>query len=194
MGSITSIFGFIAVSFILFIYALWMIGHCVRAKDMNTKSKVIWTVAMLLVWPVAGIIYGIVSSKDEGIRMISFAAIFLGAVLTFFVIQGINQGSRLVRAMMVLKVSELQQNNLSELDKEQVQFLNESLNIVEKEVGAGLLQREKKFKALILYQLYSKLVKDKKITLAEFLDWKNSYNTRETMDAKEFRKVLASYK
>jgi tetratricopeptide (TPR) repeat protein len=61
-------------SLLLILFALqpfWAIIDC-AISERSTTQKTIWIISMLLLWSVAGIVYGMTSAKSQKLRIFSF--------------------------------------------------------------------------------------------------------------------------
>ena len=64
-----------AIVFYGIIFPVWMIVHCANSEALSKKGKSLWIIAMILLWPISGSLYGLFVTGQR--RLQWFSGIFL---------------------------------------------------------------------------------------------------------------------
>lgn len=185
--------------FCILIYPIWLLVHCAISPDRSKKSKAIWIVFMILVWPIAGLLYGLFGSKRKAFQWFS-GIIFALAIATLGVIYSFTDtmGKMPIMAkqwatQIITKMDQMDTSGLSSSDLTQ---LKADLSVLSDEITISFSKAKmvKVSNALRLIQLFDIFTKDNKITMDEYSDWLAKFKSREMIDMKAFEKYIDELK
>ena len=178
----------------LLVYPIWAMIHCVTSETRSKKSKIIWLIVMIATWLTGAILYGLCASKRKLFQWIS--AILLVGTLSFITLfgAGMNYSTRLMNTELTDMLSKIDTLDTNELTPEEILKVKNSLLVVKQELNAGLLELEKKRKAISLIELARLIEKDSLISAKEYKDWMDKYLSRALLDTDALDRYIRSLK
>ena len=162
------------ILFFLFIYPLWALIHCAISQSRSNKSKIIWIITMILVWPLASLIYGLFGSQKRLFQWFSGIAI-AGSICIFAVLfytatlKGVSLTNQLAKLPLI---------NTSELSQENIATLKDSLATLREEARFSLRKFPRTASAGRMITEFALITRDNKIALSEYDRWTSMFKSR----------------
>ncbi len=178
--------------FFLIVHPAWMLVDCSKS-ELPGKKKTIWIIAMLVGWPLAGMVYGFLRKENRLIRNVSLAGIILTVLLTIVIIYGAlsmsndtrRQVSQAQAQISRLDWSSVTQTHKAEMEKTLAGFRRE---VDSKKVYVNLRVNGDLAELLTVY------LKDGSLSDKEIEDWVDSVNQRYQLDSDRLHKRLEQLK
>lgn len=73
----------LGVLFLMLIYPIMALVHCIKNEDIEQKSKIIWIVSMVLTWPFGSFFYGFLKSQKASFQWISILGLIFSMIVVY---------------------------------------------------------------------------------------------------------------
>ncbi len=190
MGALIVLF-ILGMLFVLLVFPLWMIIHCVMAEDRKLVFKVLWIIFIFFSWVLGSLIYGLFASRKALIQWIAGSILVVGFLSIFFIVNTLYQVARSVSLESVQKVSTLVSQDLSlehvKKLKGCLMTLRQELNDAKGLKSVYLIQET--YKDMMLNQVFVVMMDDGQMSISEYNAWIEKFDNRRRLDAR----VLSAY-
>lgn len=170
-------------------YPIWMLIHCATAQR-STKSKAIWIILMVLIWPIASYFYGLFASKRKLFKWFSSILIVLLAFLVFVFVSATAYLTKFTDNQLTLDISRLSSNQIIGLTDEESAGIKENLETLRNDLKGGMLITDKKFIVYNLARMFDIISADNQVNQSELTDWMDKFESRDTLDRNAFEKYV----
>jgi hypothetical protein len=164
---------------------IWTIVHCLSDETRSKRSKIVWVVLMFLVWPFTSFCYGIFASKKKAMQLLSGTSLVLSILFLGGIIFGLTYSAKMLRAEIPRLAEKLNRINTADITDTQRQQIKENLLALRDELTMRISELNTLHKAASLVQLYGIYTKDNTLTVSEYNDWINKFESRSMLDRRE---------
>lgn len=178
--------------FFLIIYPAWMLVDCAKT-ELPGKQKTIWIIAMLVAWPLAGMVYGLLRKENRLIRGLSLAGIVLTVLVTVGIIYGTFLMSNDTRRQVSQAQSQISQLDWSAVTQTHRSEMEKALNDFRREVDSKKVYINLRVNG-DLAELLAVYLKDGHLSDPEIEDWVDSVSHRYELDSDRLHKRLEKLK
>lgn len=177
-----TIFFLSGVLFYFLIFPIWMLIACATSKVLSNKAKAFWVVAMIFIWPLAGILFGLSRSNVRLVRRLSGVFVFLcvvGVALLIGFMPKINKFMHDATSQTIARLERVQMSNVSISDQGR---LRTSLDQLQKETDQPWYALKQRQIAWQLFNLMDVMIGDSQLTSDEYVQWMGKFNSRSVLD------------
>jgi len=171
-------------------YPIWMLIHCATAQQRSTKSKTIWIILMILVWPLTSYLYGLFASKRTLFKWFSSILIVLLGLLVFVFFASTAYLNKYTASLISTDISKISSNQIAGLTDEEAAGIKSNLETLQNELKGSVLKTDKKFTIYNLTRMFDIISTDNQINQSELTDWMDKFESRDTLDRNAFEKYV----
>lgn len=174
----------------LLVAPIWLLVHCVNNREVG-KTKTIWILTMLLLWPFAEFLYGFLYLKNKFWKWISGGAFALSVIgtLTFIFLFPVSLAKE--RQNMKQTIVAIDQVSMGGTLPNARDVLKGALKTLEGEIqGMGFLRIEEVQIVRDLHLLLRKYLADGELSAVEYQGWIEKYRMRKLLSHEAMEQFL----
>ena len=174
------------IVFVMMVLPVWSIVHC-ALKPMETHTKTLWIIAMVLTGPIGCLLYGFLVSEK---RFFRWNAVVSGALLLIVLaaaVWSVGKLGEIAREQAVKITAAVTMDSSPDLSPQERTRLRLALSTLSEETQ-GFWAITKIRKSVSLMRILSHMMKDSKMTPEEFRDWTGRFDGRELTDEKDLER------
>lgn len=165
------------------VFPIWMFVDCVTSQTISKKAKILWAIALFVIWPLASFFYGLLASGKRVIQWLSGGGLF-GTVALFvglFFLVGFL--SRAASTELIKAEGRLPRVEMSGISEPERAKLPETLQVLREECQkGGLFHLDRKRVSWELAEMFVLFIEDDKLSRSEYDDWASKYESRQVLD------------
>ena len=188
------IFAFLLIVFVAFIYPVWALIDCVVTPVLETKWKIIWSIVMVVFWPLGSFAYGLFGSRKKIFQWIVTISLVVSFIFGLFFVTGLNWLIDTTVGNIDSQISGMERLEPGPVSKEELMKLNTCLLSLEGEMHDRWYSFDKKLKAMHLLDFFETITSDHHITREEYTEWMKRFESRETADRQTLENRIKEFK
>ena len=157
------------------IFPVWAIVSCVTSENRTKKSKAIWLIVMLLIWPMGSWIYGLFASQRRLFKIFSIILIVGMISVEFFQYNPVIHRYLSIFYTKNLTISDVEHMDLSQLSVQEQANLKTALIQVLTDRSKGFKDFKKFYRGSYLMSLLKYTSSDAIISSLEYREWMKKF-------------------